>query len=122
MDVLVGVDTGDDTEVVAICDGGHAALSSDVVGVARTAGTLDKTGSRPARTGASSVTFIRPVVPRAGPTHSADRSDQGHQSGLADLRVRPMSETLPASYTTAETVTRIIPADLAPRRSALTIG
>jgi hypothetical protein len=33
-----------------------------------------------------------------------------------------MSETLPASYTTAETVTRIIPADLAPRRSALTIG
>jgi hypothetical protein len=32
-----------------------------------------------------------------------------------------MSETLPASYTTAETVTRIIPADLAPRRSALAI-
>jgi hypothetical protein len=25
MDVFVGVDTGDDTEVVAICDGGHAA-------------------------------------------------------------------------------------------------
>jgi hypothetical protein len=28
-----------------------------------------------------------------------------------------MSETLPASYTTAKTVTQIIPADLAPRRS-----
>jgi hypothetical protein len=32
-----------------------------------------------------------------------------------------MSETLPVSYTTAETVTRIISADLAPRRSVLTI-
>jgi hypothetical protein len=30
-----------------------------------------------------------------------------------------MSETLPASYTTAETVTRIIPADLGRRRSVV---
>jgi hypothetical protein len=72
MDVLVGVDTGDHTQVIAICDGGRAALSSDVVGVARTAGRVDKTGSRPDRTGASSVTFTRPVAPRAGP-HSPGR-------------------------------------------------
>jgi hypothetical protein len=50
--------------VVAVCDGGHAAPSCDVVGVARTAGRVDKTGSRPTRTGASSVTFTRPLVPR----------------------------------------------------------
>jgi hypothetical protein len=30
MDVFVGVDTGNDTQVVAICDGGHAAPSCDV--------------------------------------------------------------------------------------------
>ena len=33
-----------------------------------------------------------------------------------------MSETLPASYTTAETVTKIIPADLPPPRSLLEWG
>ena len=32
-----------------------------------------------------------------GPTHSADRSDQGHQRGLADQRVRP-SERNPARF------------------------
>src|SRR5262245_65011841 len=94
MDVYVGVDTGNDTQVVAICDGGHAALSSDVVGVARTAGRVDKTGSRPG-TGASSVTFTRPVVPRAGPRSLGRQVRSRTPSGLADLRVRP-SERNPA--------------------------
>src|SRR4051794_29563019 len=62
MEILVRVDPGDDTPVV-VCDGGHATLLRLVGGVARTAGRVDKTGSRPGSSGASSVTFPRPVVP-----------------------------------------------------------
>jgi hypothetical protein len=59
MEVLMGVDPGDDTPVV-VCDGGPATLPLLVLGwrwVARTAGRVDKTGSRPGRSGASSVTI-----------------------------------------------------------------
>jgi hypothetical protein len=97
MDVFVGVDTGDHTQVVAVCDGGHAALSSEVVGVARTAGRVDKTGSRPARTGASSVTFTRPVVPGQGPLTRPTGQIKDTKRVWPISESDPMSETQPAS-------------------------
>src|SRR4029453_6838990 len=68
------------------------------LGVARTAGRVDRTGSRPVGAGASEVTFTRPVVPsgRARLTRSTDQIED-------TPRVRPLrgsdrvSETLPAS-------------------------
>jgi hypothetical protein len=98
IDVLVGVNTGDNPEIVAICDGGHAARSSDLVGVARTAGRVYKTGSRPARTGASSVTFTRRVAPRAGPPLTQPTGQIKDTKGVWPIRESdPVSETLPAS-------------------------
>ena len=53
VELLVRVDTGDDANVV-FCDGGHCRpLLFGWLGVARTAGRVDRTGSRPGSSGAS---------------------------------------------------------------------
>src|SRR4051794_34001246 len=52
MELLVRVNTGDDTTVV-FCDGGHCRPSLVWVGVAHTVGRVDRTGSRPGSSGAS---------------------------------------------------------------------
>ena len=93
----MGVDPGDDTPVV-VCDGGPATLLRLVGGVARTAGRVDKTGSRPGRSGASSVT-IHPTgcATRQSSPRPADRSVQGHPKGRADQAVKP-PETNHAAY------------------------
>jgi hypothetical protein len=66
-----------------------------VCGVACTAACVE-TGSRPGSSGASSVTFTRPVLPQPGPPRSVDRSVQGHRKGRADERVKA-NETNPAA-------------------------
>ena len=100
MDVFVGVDTGDDTRT-------RRSSPSAMVDMAPFLLTWLGWHARPGgwtRQGAGLIAQA-PLRSRSpdrlcfgqGPAHSADRSDQGHQRGLADHRVRP-SERDPARF------------------------
>jgi hypothetical protein len=83
----VGVDPGDDTKVVAICDGGHAALPLTWLGWHARPGRWTRQGAGPL---AQAPLRSRSVVPRTGPRSlSRQVRSRTPELGLADLRVRP---------------------------------
>jgi hypothetical protein len=110
MNILVRVDTGDDTPIV-VCDGGHATPFLGLW-VARTAGRVDKTGSRPGSSGASTVTIHPTGCATTGPAsldrHLSSRTPEGSSRSAGQTKRDEPCRMLAA---TPCNHTNIIPAD-----------
>ena len=120
MEILVGVDPGDDTPVVA-CDGGHATLLRLVAGWHARPGGWTRQGAGWQLRRLFGHVHPTGCATRRSSSRQVDRSVQGHPKGRADLAVRPTRDEPRRMLAAAQHGrTNIIPADRrSPRRDPL---